>query len=374
LAVNPLDEEALRRVINYPARGIGETTMQKITLLAGQGNLPIWEIIANHSHYQLGIAGKTATAISNFITMILAFGTQVQTRSAFDLAEYIAKASGIMKEIDEDKTIEGQARMENIEALLNAVQEFVEREPGPGEETGEVRHLDLFMQEVSLLTDQDTGDKNDTDRVSLMTIHQAKGLEFPYVFIAGLEENLFPSFMSINSRADLEEERRLFYVAITRAEKRATISYAESRYKWGQLTLSEPSRFIDEIDERYVERPVRAKWNRLNEDVQPKNPKPGYTPKPVQPAKSPQPKPTQPPAGNFKKVGSYPKDAPAPQQTIAGNDDIEKIQPGMTVEHATFGKGKVTSVEGTGPNKKASVMFESVGLKQLLLRFAKLKF
>ena len=374
LAVNPLDEEALRRIINYPHRGIGETTMQKITLLAGQGNLPIWEIIANHAHYQLGLGGKTATAISNFITMILSFGTQVQTRSAFELAEYIAKASGIMKEIDEDKTIEGQARMENIEALLNAVQEFVEREPGPGEETGEVRHLDLFMQEVSLLTDQDTGDKNDTDRVSLMTIHQAKGLEFPYVFIAGLEENLFPSFMSINSRADLEEERRLFYVAITRAEKRATISYAESRYKWGQLTLSEPSRFIDEIDERYVERPARAKWNRLSEDVQPKTAKPGYTPKPVQPAKGPEPKPTQPPAGNFKKVGSYQKDAPAPPPTSAVNDDYEKIHPGMTVEHATFGKGQVTSVEGSGPNKKASVSFDSVGQKQLLLRFAKLKF
>jgi len=369
LAVNPLDEEALRRIINYPHRGIGETTMQKITLLAGQGNLPIWEIIANHAHYQLGLGGKTATAISNFITMILSFGTQVQTRSAFDLAEYIAKASGIM---NEDKTIEGQARMENIEALLNAVQEFVEREPGPGEETGEVRHLDLFMQEVSLLTDQDTGDKNDTDRVSLMTIHQAKGLEFPYVFIAGLEENLFPSFMSINSRADLEEERRLFYVAITRAEKRATISYAESRYKWGQLTLSEPSRFIDEIDERYVERPARAKWNRLNEDVQPKTGKPGYTPKPVQPAKGPETKPTQPPAGNFKKVGSYQKEATAPP--AAGNDDFDKIQVGMIVEHATFGEGKVITVEGSGPNRKATVQFNGIGQKQLLLRFAKLKF
>jgi DNA helicase-2/ATP-dependent DNA helicase PcrA len=229
------------------------------------------------------------------------------------------------------------------------------------------------MQEVSLLTDQDTNDKNDTDRVSLMTIHQAKGLEFPYVFVAGLEENLFPSFMAINSRADLEEERRLFYVAITRAEKRATISYAESRYKWGQLTLSEPSRFIDEIDERYVERPARAKWNRLSEDVKPKTAKPTYTPKSVQPAQNPEPKQSQPPAGNFKKVGRYQKDTPDPP-TAASNDDYEKIHPGMTVEHSTFGKGQVMSVEGSGPNKKASVLFESVGQKQLLLRFAKLKF
>ncbi len=373
LAVNPLDEEALRRIINYPHRGIGETTMQKITVLAGQGNLSIWDIISNHSSYQLGLGGKTISAINSFITMIQAFGAQLQTRGAFELAEYIAKASGIIKEVDEDKTIEGQARMENIEALLNAVQEFTEREPGPEEQTGEIRHLDLFMQEVSLLTDQDTGDKNDNDRVSLMTIHQAKGLEFPYVFIAGLEENLFPSFMSINSRADLEEERRLFYVAITRAEKKATISYAESRYKWGQLTLSEPSRFIDEIDERYVERPARAKWNRLSEDVQQKTTKPSYPPKQVKPTQAEAPKPTTPPPGNFKKVGSYQKEAPAPA-AAAGNDDFDKIQVGMTVEHATFGEGKVITVEGSGPNKKATVQFNGIGQKQLLLRFAKLKF
>lgn len=372
LAVNPLDEEALRRIINYPARGIGETTMQKITVLASQANLPIWEILVNHNAFKLGFAGKTATAIGNFITMIQSFGAQVQTRSAFDLAEYIAKASGIIKEIDEDKTVEGQARLENIEALLNAVQEFVEREPGAGEETGEVRHLDLFMQEVSLLTDQDTGDKEDTDRVSLMTIHQAKGLEFPYVFIAGLEENLFPSFMAINSRADLEEERRLFYVAITRAEKKATISYAESRYKWGQLTLSEPSRFIDEIDERYVERPARAKWNRLTEEAKPKTTKTAFQPKAVKPASEPTSKPVTPPPGNFKKVGSYQKDAPV--EAAPSNDDYEKIQAGMQVEHASFGPGKVLSVEGAGPNKKATVHFVSVGQKQLLLRFAKLKF
>ena len=286
LAVNPLDEEALRRIINYPHRGIGETTMQKITVLAGQGNLSIWEIISNHSSYQLGLGGKTISAINNFITMIQAFGAQLQTRGAFELAEYIAKASGVIKEIDEDKTIEGQARMENIEALLNAVQEFTEREPGPGEETGEIRHWICLCRKFRCLPTRIPAIKMIPTVFRLMTIHQAKGLEFPYVFIAGLEENLFPSFMSINSRADLEEERRLFYVAITRAEKKATISYAESRYKWGQLTLSEPSRFIDEIDERYVERPARAKWNRLSEDVQPKTAKPSYPPKQVKPTQA----------------------------------------------------------------------------------------
>jgi len=367
LAVNHHDEEALRRVINYPARGIGETTMQKITMVAGQGNLAIWDVLINHASFQLGLGGRAATAITNFTTMIRAFGTQVKTRSAFELAESIAKASGVIKEIDEDKTIEGQARLENIEALLNAVQEFTEREPEAGEDTGEVRHLDIFMQEVSLLTDQDTDDKEDADRVSLMTIHQAKGLEFPYVFIAGLEENLFPSFMAINSRADLEEERRLFYVAITRAEKRATISYAESRYKWGQLTLSEQSRFIDEIDERFVDRPARAKWNRLSEDLKAKPMKQSYTPKPTQDPSS------STPAGKFiKKVGNPLEGASS--QSFAGNDDYAKIQEGMTVEHSTFGKGVVQSVEGAGPNKKASVLFEGVGVKQLLLRFAKLRF
>ena len=370
LATNPLDEEALRRIINYPARGIGETTMQKIAVLAGESNLSLWEILVDNASYKLGLGNKTAIQIDNFVIIIKSFGAQMHTRNAFELAESIAKASGIIREIDDDKTIEGQARMENIEALLNAVQEFTEKEPETEEEPGLVRHLDDFMMEVSLLTDQDTKDKDNEDHVSLMTIHQAKGLEFPYVYIAGLEENLFPSFLSINSRADLEEERRLFYVALTRAEKRATITYAESRYRWGQLTLAEPSRFIEEIDDRYVERPARAKWNRLGEEFRPKTSQSNFTKKTAQLAQTAPSKPTQPPAGNFKKMGSYQKDAPP--QVVPGNTDYEKIQLGMLVEHASFGRGKVVSVEGSGPNMKASVDFESVGVKQLLLRFAKL--
>lgn len=373
LAINPSDEEALRRIINYPHRGIGETTLQKITYVAAQGNVSLWDIVCNHNSYQLGITGKTAQAIGNFVTLIQSFGAMLNTRSAYDLAEYIAKASGIMKEIDEDKTIEGQARMENIEALLNGIQEFVEREPGPGEDTGEVRHLDYFMQEVALLTDQDSNSKDTTEKVSLMTIHQAKGLEFPYVFIAGMEENLFPSFMSINSRTELEEERRLFYVALTRAEKRATISYAESRYKWGQLTISERSRFVDEIDDRFVEKPARGKWNNLSDEPQQKKALPGFVVKQPKNTNTTSTSPTQQTTpANFKKVGSYQK------ETASANDgqeyDYDKIQPGMTVHHTSFGAGKVMSVEGIGPNKKALVMFEVVGQKQLLLRFAKLKF
>lgn len=381
LAVNPLDEEALRRIINYPARGIGDTTMQKLTALSGQANLPLWEIVINHNSYQLGLGGKTSTALSGFITMIMAFGAQLKTRNAYELASYIAKASGVLKEIDDDKTIEGQSHMENIEALLNAVQEFVEREPNSEEDPGQVRHLDQFMQEISLITDQDIKDKDDADKVSLMTIHQAKGLEFPYVYIAGLEENLFPSFMSVNSRTDLEEERRLFYVALTRAEKRAIITYAESRYKWGQLSIAEPSRFIEEIDEKFVEKPSRGKWNRLAEEKMPKPKLPAKaqgnqavkpTSKPSV-SSSPSPKINTPPPGNFKKMGAYLKNTEDTQPAASvGADDYLNIVTGMTVIHAAFGKGVVTSVEGAGPNKKASVMFAGIGSKQLLLRFAKL--
>jgi len=376
LAVNPLDEEALRRVINYPTRGIGDTSMQKVAVLAGQYEQSLWEILKNHHSYQLGFTGKTAASISSFCTMIQAFGAELHTRSAFDLAEYIAKASGVLKELDDDKTIEGQSRIENIEALLNAVQEFTERAPGPEEEGTPIRHLDEFLQEVSLITDQDTDDPNDTDRVSLMTIHQAKGLEFPYVFITGLEENLFPSYMSISSRADLEEERRLFYVALTRAEKKVTISYAESRYRWGQLTLAEPSRFIEEINEAFVERPAKNKWNRLAEEPGQSTIKQKFTPKTAagsaKTSSSPAPasKPVTPGPG-FKKITN----SPSGINPAGGNegDDIKLIQAGIRVEHATFGQGSVMSVEGSGPNKKACVKFDGVGIKQLLLRFAKLK-
>lgn len=375
LAVNPSDEEALRRVINYPHRGIGETSMQKVAVVASQHECSLWDILNNHTSYSLGFAGKTAASISAFCTMIQAFGAQLHSRNAFELAEYISKASGLLKELDEDKTIEGQSRIENIEALLNAVQEFTEREPGPEEEAIPVRYLDEFLQEVSLITDQDNDDPNDTDRVSLMTIHQAKGLEYPYVFIAGLEENLFPSFMSVSSRADLEEERRLFYVALTRAEKKVTLTYAESRYRWGQLTMAEKSRFIDEIDEKYVEQPQKVRWNRLAEEpgkhsIPQKFPVKTAPPKGPAPKESVTPKST-PPGPGFKKINAVSADSkPAASQDA---DDIDSIQAGMIVHHATFGRGKVLTIEGAGPNKKAAVQFDIAGTKQLLLRFAKLR-
>ncbi|HOW30353.1 MAG TPA: 3'-5' exonuclease [Bacteroidales bacterium] len=369
LAVNPADEEALRRVINYPHRGIGDTTMQKVAIAAGENNLSLWQVLEKAPKFNLGVAGKTAAAIDGFVTMIKSFGVQLRTRNAFDLAEHISKASGIVRELSSDETIEGQGRVDNLEALLNAVQDFTEREPGPEEDTIPVRYLDEFLQEVALLTDQDNDDPNDSDRVSLMTIHQAKGLEFQYVFITGLEENLFPSYMSLGSRADLEEERRLFYVALTRAEKRVTLLYAESRYKWGQLSMAEPSRFLEEIDDAYIERPQRSPWKSFINPSAKKEPPRAMNEKPetYQAKKDPSQL-----GRNFKKVTGLSQ--PGSASTGGnGSDDYEKIEKGMTVEHATFGKGRVLDVEGAGPNKKASVQFDVVGTKQLLLRFAKLK-
>jgi len=284
----------------------------------------------------------------------------VKQKNAYELAKLIASSSGITKDLFEDKTPEGINRYENIEELLNAIKEFSEKGkeivPGQAEEAGEnsIRTLDEFIQDIALITDADVEDKDETDQVSLMTIHAAKGLEFPYVFIVGLEENLFPSIHSLNSRADLEEERRLFYVALTRAEKKVTISYAENRYRWGNITICEPSRFIDEIDFKYIESPFKiADSNIIPDTVSQVQHRPFAKKK-------------------LKKLDKLQK------VSSAGNIEfdslaIDKVQVGIRVEHSRFGKGKVISVEGAGANKKAAIFFHAVGQKQLLLKYAKLK-
>ena len=310
--------------------------------------------------FALNLNSGTLNKISTFVTMIKSFRAQLITKNAFDLAKLIASSSGIMKDLYEDKTPEGISRYENIEELLNAIKEFSEkeRELQEGEDVKadlpEFRTLDEFMQDIALITDADIQDKNATEKVSLMTIHAAKGLEFPYIFIVGMEENLFPSIQSLGSRSDLEEERRLFYVAITRAEKKVTISYAESRYRWGNLTICEPSRFIDEIDKQYLEFPRRAIIN-----------------KPTQVKTQPQ-KPIIHIDKKLKKLNK--------NQTVYGSEAIpfdesviEKIIPGIEVEHNRFGRGKVIGVEGVGASKKAAVFFKNIGQKQLLLKYAKLK-
>lgn len=275
LAINNSDEEALKRVINFPARGIGDTTLNKIILAANDHGVSSFTVIENLADFNLGINEKTSEKIREFTTMIRSFTSMLPATNAYDLGEHIATASGILRELYNDKTPEGVSRYENIQELLNGLKEFADKgaeeielpddldilESTKKEETGsKMRTLDLYIRDIALLTDADKDDEDDDrDFVSLMTVHAAKGLEFPFVFIVGMEENLFPSQFALNSRTELEEERRLFYVALTRAEKRAFISYAETRYRWGNLISSEPSRFIEEIDEEHVELPRTEK-------------------------------------------------------------------------------------------------------------------
>jgi DNA helicase II / ATP-dependent DNA helicase PcrA len=360
LVVNHNDEEALRRIINYPARGIGQTTQEKIVIAADGSQTSQWEVYANPGRFNLGLNAGVLARMDTFTTMIKSFGVQVKQKNAFELARLITNASGIVKNLYEDKTPEGISRVENVEELLNALKEYSESTVPlvPGTEDAEgavsIKTLDLFLQEVALITDADTGDKTDPNKVSLMTVHAAKGLEFPYVYIVGLEENLFPSIQSLNSRTDLEEERRLFYVALTRAQQKLFITYSDSRYRWGNLTLCEPSRFIDEIDPSCIEFPQKPKTKESTKN--------GFT---------------TPAYGgvnrkNLKKIGSHTTHSERPSK---GNEDtdMELIQTGMQVEHSRFGYGKVLSIEGSGSNKKASVFFRNVGQKELLLKYARLK-
>jgi DNA helicase-2/ATP-dependent DNA helicase PcrA len=368
LAINHRDEDALLRIINYPARGIGKTTLEKLITVATEKGVAIFDLIGEPSTFGIKFTEAVAQKAYGFVTMIRSFGAMIPSRNAFDMAKHIAGSSGLLKELYDDKTPEGVSRYENIEEMLNAIKEFSET-PRTNPETGEVeqnvvRTLDEFMQDVALFTDTDKKDADEKDTVSLMSVHSAKGLEFPYVYIVGLEENLFPSIQSLNSRADLEEERRLFYVAVTRAQTRLTLAWAENRYRWGQLSMCEPSRFISEIPEMLIEMPKKVKvpvtgfQNLNNWSLN----LPGLK-MPV--------KKIQPVVGKTAKP-----DEPAPQipENISGTMiDPDAIQSGMQVIHERFGSGKVVSVEGIGPNRKATVFFPAIGQKQLLLRFARLK-
>jgi DNA helicase-2/ATP-dependent DNA helicase PcrA len=367
LAINNKDEDALGRVINYPARGIGQTTLEKIIVAASEKAVSPWEIIEQPVWFGLGVSASTRSKLEEFVIMIKSFTAQVKTKNGYDLARHIATASGVLKDLYEDQSPEGVSRFENVEELLNAISEFLET-PRQQDETQEVpeiplppfRTLDEFMQEVSLLTDSEDKDKNDRNHVSLMTIHAAKGLEFPHIFITGLEENLFPSIQSLNNRADLEEERRLFYVAVTRGMESVSLSYAENRYRWGDLISTEPSRFIDEVDEKYIEIPRKVSMFDHTLDF-----------RKIAGADS---------AENFTGISltgrKLKKITPAAgplRQDSSSADDMNHLQTGMMVEHERFGQGKVLQVEGEGSNRKATVFFPAVGQKQLLLKFAKLK-
>ncbi|MCE3260383.1 MAG: ATP-dependent helicase, partial [Bacteroidetes bacterium] len=292
LTINNKDDESLKRIINYPARGIGQSTLDKIYVASEEQGLSMFEVISNLRDFNLGINAGIASKINDFVAQIKSYSLMLPYKDAFELANHIAVNSGVVRELYSDKTPEGVSRYENIQELLNGIKDFVEQERSPqedelndvikstfvtpegdlftGEEkkSNETRTLDEFMQEITLLTDADNDkqDEKNADKVSLMTVHAAKGLEFKYVYVVGLEENLFPSQLSLNSRSDLEEERRLFYVAVTRAEKQATLSFAATRYRFGNLIYCEPSRFIDEIDERYVDFPEEPKATSFNDN------------------------------------------------------------------------------------------------------------
>jgi ATP-dependent DNA helicase UvrD/PcrA len=369
LIINPSDEEALKRIINFPARGIGQTTIDKLIVAANGYGKSIFEIIQNLDKVDIGINSGTKTKLDNFVTMIASFQVMNQTANAFELAEHVTKASGLIREFNNDGTPEGIARMENIEELLNGIKDFVEGQRELADSTGS---LTEFLEDVALATDLDA-DKGDANHVALMTIHLAKGLEFPYVFIVGLEEDLFPSAMSMNTRSELEEERRLFYVALTRAEKQAYLTYALSRYRWGKLIDSEPSRFIEEIHDEYLDILTPPEERRINpmldadifSDIPPNTIryKPAKQRVTTKKAKSE--------AQSFKI--SPPKNL-KPVKSTNGTSNLfdNKLVVGNFVKHLRFGKGEVLKIEGTGADVKAEIKFENGGVKKLLLRFAKL--
>ncbi len=350
LCVNPNDEEAFKRILNYPARGIGQTTKGKITIAASEEGKSPWEIICNLAEARLKINSGTAQKISDFVDMIRSFQIMSSDKDAYEVGNRIASTTGILKSFYSDKTPEGISRYENIQELLSGMKEFSEIDLSEEEkDIVNPRSLGLFMEDVSLLTDVDLKDKKEDGlpKVSLMTVHSAKGLEFPYVFISGLEEDLFPSQMSVNSRADLEEERRLFYVAVTRAEQRAFLSYASTRFRFGNMQYCEPSRFISEISSSLIDSPAIQKVSAKRELSS------GY------------------------KLSKHvtKRKLVRPNQSSGGVDVrvMEQLEIGSQVKHDRFGIGEIVGLEGEMPNRKATVEFKAIGKKQLLLKFAKLE-
>ncbi|TKD65957.1 ATP-dependent helicase [Flavobacterium sp. ASW18X] len=370
LVINPADEEALKRVINFPARGIGQTTVDKLVVAANHYGRSIFEVMEHLDRINLKINSGTKRKLSDFVTMIKSFQIMNEGADAFALAEHVAKKTGLLLEFKKDGTPEGIARMENIEELLNGIKDFVEGQKEVADATGS---LTEFLEDVALATDMDK-DTEDEDRVALMTIHLAKGLEFPYVYIVGMEEDLFPSAMSMNSRSELEEERRLFYVALTRAEKQAYLTYTQNRYRWGKLIDAEPSRFIEEIDEQFIESlvPVNDGYrykSLINDNIWGEVDKSKL--RQVKPVSGTPPKVQGPNANQLRKLRKL-KPNLSESASSTNSADPNLIE-GAMVNHTRFGRGKVLNIEGVGNDKKAEIQFDSGNIKKLLLRFAKLE-
>ena len=370
--INQNDEEAFKRIINLPKRGIGDTTIAKISITANEQQISVWDVVSNIKQYQ---TGRLSDTIDGFADLIKSFKIMAESgkKDAYEVASHIAKSSGLLKELHEDKTVEGLSRYENVQGLLNSIKEFVDN-PDEGVQD---KNLNTFLQTVSLMTTADQDDPDgDNDRVTMMTIHGAKGLEFNHVYVVGMEEDLFPSQMMLQSRADLEEERRLFYVAVTRAEKKLVMSYAETRYQWGRLKPCEPSRFLDEIDAKYLQ--FAKNTRRAVEDTH-RLPQ-GFVRMSSKEQKMPD-------------FGTSDKATPAniliqrqniPRPQVVGNtykpsedffpSDTKNLIENDRVEHLKFGFGKVKKIDVNGTDRKATIQFEgSIGEKTLLLSFAKLR-
>ena len=379
IIVNPKDEEALKRIINYPARGIGKTTVDKLILAANENNISMWEVMSNAAMY--GFRAGTLSALDEFVIMIKSFKSMLEKQNAYEVAFHVGKQTNLVKELFNDKSTEGVQRYENIQELLNSIKEWTE---SPDNEDGELvdKGLASYLQQITLLTDADEKDP-DADTVKLMTIHAAKGLEFSCVFAAGLEEMLFPNAMAINTREELEEERRLFYVVITRAKQRLWITYANTRYRFGQLVQNDPSRFIEEIPEEYLDRSFAggglknqgSKWgsgggfDRMkgwggssNNDV--KDAEKRYGPAPSKASTTPS---YLAPRTGAPKVVEH---TPSPDFVAS---DTSGLQAGQRVEHQKFGFGEVIKLEGAAHNPIATVKFEHNGEKKIMLNYAKLR-
>ncbi|NKI25161.1 UvrD-helicase domain-containing protein [Arenibacter sp. 6A1] len=369
LIINPKDEEALKRVINFPARGIGQSTIEKLTVAANHYNRSIYEVMENLDRVDLKINAGIKRKLTDFVTMIKSFQIMNETSDAFTLSEHVAKKTGVLLEFKKDGTPEGIGKMENIEELLNGIKDFVEGQKELADATGA---LGEFLEDVALATDLDK-DTGDDDRVALMTIHLAKGLEFPYVYVVGMEEDLFPSGMSMNTRSELEEERRLFYVALTRAEKQAYLTFAQNRYRWGKLVDAEPSRFIEEIDEKYLENLTPIQNYRykplIDADIfgdvdksklRQQKPVPGSPPSSIKPKES-----------QLRKLRKLKPELSTP----VGNTNVSdpNLTEGSLINHTRFGRGQVIKIEGVGNDRKAEIKFDKGDIKKLLLRFAKLE-
>lgn len=376
LAVNPNDEEAFKRVLNYPARGIGDTTLNKILEAATQNYVSLWKVLEEPLTYGLTINKGTHSKLQDFRDLISSFIKEATEKNAYEVGSLIVRQSGIMNEIYQSNDPENLSRQENIEELINGMHDFCATRE---EEGNDNLRLTDFLSEVSLLTDQDNDKEGDTEKITLMTIHSAKGLEFKNVFVVGLEENLFPSALSLNSYKELEEERRLFYVAITRAEEHCYLSFAKSRFKYGKMEFSSPSRFLKDIDIHFLhlpqgeqmarkvdegasrfrreqsERPVRSSFG----ESTPSSLGTDHSKGKVEIIRPAVPR-------NLTKVAST--GGPHVSGTIPMN-----VQVGQVIEHERFGIGDVVKVEGTGENSKATVCFRNAGEKQLLLKFARFK-